>query len=165
MAIYNPESNQHSDGRDSEASFYPKDKSTSLESEFIPYAEALEMKKLGYDIPTRDYYRSTGSGPFFYKEALNWNDDKRHETAGGMTYVSAPLWQQSFRWFSKNYQLSGAVNDRLLITGEVEAYWRILINRYNSEIKSHANFAKTYEEAQLACLQKLIKIVKDETTR
>lgn len=35
MAIYDPNNNQHSDGRDSEASFYPKDK--------IPTWEELEQ--------------------------------------------------------------------------------------------------------------------------
>lgn len=37
MAIYDPNNNQHSDGRDSEASFYPKDKIPTAEEHFKEY--------------------------------------------------------------------------------------------------------------------------------
>ena len=79
-------------------------------NEFIPYNEALALKKLGFNTPTRDFYRITGSGPFAYVDYVDWNNDKEQKTAGDMTYVSAPLYQQAFRWFREKYKIEGEVH-------------------------------------------------------
>ena len=56
------------------------------------------------------------------------------------TWTLAPLYQQAFRWFREKYKQSHIwMMDDLLDTGEY-----------------------TFEEAQDACLRKLIEIVKDE---
>jgi hypothetical protein len=63
---------------------------------------------------------------------------------------SSPLYQQAFRWFREKYGLDSAV----------------LENRYVIETKEdlpnwYYGF-KTYEESELACLIKLIGIVKNK---
>lgn len=36
---------------------------------------------------------------------VNWNDDSKMETAGGMTYVSAPTHALAIKWIKKNFKL------------------------------------------------------------
>ena len=61
---------------------------------------------------------------------------------------SAPTFSQAFRWFREKYGLDNAVlKDRFVIETEED-----LPNWYYG--------FKSYEEAELACLRKLIEIVK-----
>jgi hypothetical protein len=72
--------------------------------------------------------------------------------------VKIPLYQQAFRWFREKYNLKSWV----------EEYTK---NKYIYEIRPHkiTDYKEgeiyvyaTYEEAELACLRKLIEIVKNK---
>ena len=113
---------------------------SSLEKEFIPYEQALAMKELGFDEPCLSY----------------WDDDKVFElnpeflkgSEMDSTWLTRPTFSQAFRWFRDKYGLDNAVlKDRFVIeTQEDLPTWYYGFN--------------TYEEAELACLRKLIKITK-----
>jgi hypothetical protein len=68
--------------------------------------------------------------------------------------IPAPLFQQAFRWFRDNHKHNGIVEGckkygfEWCIYPDIEYY-----------IKPPNNF-NTYEEAELACLTKLIEIIK-----
>jgi hypothetical protein len=113
-----------------------------MEKEFVPYEQALALKELGFDKPCLGgYIRFRGSGTFelaFYKyRNVDFNTTSN-------IYVSAPLFQQAFRWFreSKN----GSYNHLDFIYEYMK------------------DDSITYEEAELACLRKLIEIVKNTST-
>ena len=65
--------------------------------------------------------------------------------------VPAPLYQQAFRWFREKHDKLGCIqkaNDR---------------NRFIYLVNDIVfGFYNTYEEAELACLKKLIEIVKNK---
>ena len=105
-----------------------------MNKEFVPYEQALELKKLGFDEECLSYY---------FNKQLSFGS----KTAYGEV-VEAPLYQQAFRWFREKYNLHFpiAVSDGFWFFER----WRIGVY-------------KTYEEAELACLTKLIEIV--ETKR
>ena len=105
-----------------------------MTKEFVPYNEALELKELGFDEECLSYY---------FNKQLSFGS----KTAYGEV-VEAPLYQQAFRWFREKYNLHFpiAVSDGFWFFER----WRIGVY-------------KTYEEAELACLTKLIEIV--ETKR
>jgi hypothetical protein len=75
--------------------------------------------------------------------------------------IPAPLYQQAFRWFRENHLLFtsifmyGDMNGYLFKIDELEHNGIFL--RYKSE-----ELEDTYEEAELACLKKLIEIVKNK---
>ena len=135
-----------------------------MKNEFVTYEEALVLKELGFDEPCLfhtlkgeiDFYRT--SQDYFFKNTKN--------SIG----ISAILYQQAFRWFREKHKLNGEVN----YLPNVEKYGIItsdmagmkpkdLSKKENFERgkKVTNNFVKydTYEEAELACLEKLIEIV------
>ena len=117
-----------------------------MEKEFVPYELALKMKQLGFDEPCFRYYNYNGTHFFDYKPKT---DDKN--------LTKAPLYQQAFRWFREKYELHSFIDCKwknlgwefeLVDLSKMETISSI--DRYNY---------KTPEEAELACLQKLIEIV------
>jgi hypothetical protein len=71
---------------------------------------------------------------------------------------SAPLYQQAFRWFREKYDLHAYVDSMRLTTGETVYSYVIRIT--DGEESDDGKNWRTYEEAELACLKKLIEIVK-----
>ena len=128
-----------------------------MNKEFIPYKEALALKELGFDEECFAFYEANATGSVYM---LYTKDLEEHlEEADYECY--APLYQQAFRWFREKYGLFGWI--------EGNEGKRIYMYRIESPIDSDDQLNcfpfKTYEEAELACLRKLIEIVnqnKDE---
>jgi hypothetical protein len=131
-----------------------------MSKEFIPYQEALALKELGFDEPCLAKYSIDIIGEtiphFRYNNRIsqaesidegvwfNHNLDKEY-------ICSAPLYQQAFRWFREKY--------RKVDYPEFdydEQKWHC-----HSDYKGYVLF-NTYEEAEQACLKKLIEIVKNK---
>jgi hypothetical protein len=114
-----------------------------VQKEFIPYELALELKQLGFDEPCFGVY-ATKDG-YVRKSAYDENGD-------------APTYYQAFRWFRETFNLHSNISswrydDNLSFYHEFEIYdfkgcW--VGDEYS-----------TYGEAELECLRKLIKIVKE----
>ena len=111
-----------------------------MNKEFVPHDAALAMKELGFD---EDCFG------FYIKEANNQACGGDYPCNGTN---SAPLYQQAFRWFRKEYGLIGWVEGKRLFKYCIES---------NIVTDGQLNLSpfKTYEEAELACLRKLIEIV------
>jgi hypothetical protein len=63
-----------------------------MEKEFIPYEQALALKELGFDEPcffSYDYWNTEHLANSYY-DYVNYNIREK--------IVSAPLYQQAFRW-------------------------------------------------------------------
>jgi len=126
-----------------------------MEKEFIPYEEALELKELGFDEPCFGYYNV--SNQELIEDLSNnrtGNDDSR--------WASAPLYQQAFRWFRENYILDSIVQP----TYSTKYQYRIFNVETKSKVQVYGDYMgkefNTYEEAELACLKKLIELVKNK---
>ena len=101
-----------------------------MTKEFVPYNESLELKELGFDEECLSYY---------FNKQLSFGS----KTAYGEV-VEAPLFQQAFRWFREKYKLHYPI----AVSDGVWFYDKWSLGVY-----------KTYEEAEQACLTKLIEIV------
>jgi hypothetical protein len=113
-----------------------------MNKEFIPYEQALELEKLGFDEPCFGVY-ATKDG-YVRKSA--------YDEIG-----NAPLYQQAFRWFREKYQLHST------ITSISQESWQWHITKPGESLgKMYQEDFYTYEEAELACLKKLIEIVKNK---
>jgi len=123
-----------------------------MEKEFIPYEQALALKELGFDEPCIKYYWTDGMFTKTYESPFNHN--KRDNL------ISAPLYQQAFRWFREKYQLDKVIYPTL---GSEGNYYINIFKNYNSENSLYWNCSyKTLEEAEIECLKKLIEIVKQK---
>jgi hypothetical protein len=81
-------------------------------------------------------------------------------------YISAPTYSQAFRWFREKYNLRGFIGFRPNVKMfDYHIYDMSLSGLEYTKQRTMEEFNKdpkvgTYEEAELACLKKLIEIVK-----
>ena len=126
-----------------------------LEKDFVPYEEALALKELGFDEPCNTCYdklemvASYGASVFDYK---NYN------TSGYM--VSRPTFSQAFRWFREKHNLNPLIAFCEYAI-ESENAWKYTLDNPTKILMWDGKF-NTYEEAELACLKKLIEISKNK---
>ena len=121
-----------------------------MNKEFVAYPEALALEELGmtYTLDSPVY--------MFYD-----NDTKKLDKLGALP---TPLYQQAFRWFREKHDLI-AFSLPYSETDEPPFIFiisiRSLVNNYVLCYDTvEGEECKTKEEAELACLKKLIEIVK-----
>jgi hypothetical protein len=113
-----------------------------MDKDFTLYEEALELKQLGFDEPCFMYYTDKGE---LYKSDLYG--------------ISAPTYSQAFRWFREKYGLYPDIH-RIGAGGKFLACIENLIT--GNSLEMVMDEPVDYEEAELASLKKLIKIVKNK---
>jgi hypothetical protein len=137
-----------------------------MNKEFIPYEEALALKELGFEEGCLGYYYGeefiacNSSGEFIpYKKQTDNNS------------ALAPLYQQAFTWFREELGLIGKVDLELEYKGkkkgkkvfERTGFWSYSIIKLDEKYPEALGFdlkdKASFEEAELACLRKLIEIV------
>jgi hypothetical protein len=127
--------------------------------EFIPYEQALALKELGFDEPCIAFYTQNAYGD---GKKLQWFR-KPNDCNSDYVFISAPLYQQAFRWFRENYEL----DSEIYMNHEygVKFYTYLVLKLEKSIVFHKSGYAvkqNTYEEAELECLKKLIEIVKNK---
>lgn len=117
----------------------------TIETLFVPYELAVKLKELGFDEPCFAFYLAGGIRFKQYKDSKN-----RNSAFFNKTVCSIPTFSQAFRWFREKYSdLDFGVSK--IHNGT---------NNYHYHINLTWEFFEgTYEEAELACLTKLIEIV------
>jgi hypothetical protein len=125
-----------------------------MKKEFVSYEIALALKELGFDEPCLMFYRGNDK-ELVYAE---YYGRFKNSSYVDKTTVSAPLYQQAFRWFRDKYGLDKTIDNwtEQPMNGEI---WDKAYQYYINGQAYHPYF-KTYEEAELECLKKLIEIVK-----
>ncbi len=122
-----------------------------MDKEFIPYEQALELKELGFDEECFGYYS------FSEKITLKSCFNRTPIILSGKK-CSIPLYSQVFRWFREKHNLESHVK-KDWTDGILQGYESIIecLDGYID-----VGTFKTYEEAELECLKKLIEIVKED---
>jgi len=123
-----------------------------MEKEFVTYETALALKELGFDEECFKWYHNpdllTDDEVF-----LIYNNDNE-------LFAFAPLKQQVFRWFREKYQLE-CISER---SGRW-LWYKFEIYELYKDCKlmrcTKLEFT-TYEEAENACIEKLIEIAKQQ---
>ena len=114
-----------------------------LEKEFIPYKQTVELKELGFDRLCFGYFdREDGN-------ILKYNIVYENEN------LSAPIYRQAFKFFRDKYKLSSWIYN-----SDLDKYFFTILQ--NGRIIKANQSTSSYEEAELACLNKLIEICKNE---
>lgn len=128
-----------------------------MKEQFVTYEIALALKELVFDEPCLATYSYNTQlydkgkfrieitpQPFYYPDV---NPLPR--------FILAPLWQQAFRWFRDKHNLDSWI----YCPNESKGYFAIILK--DKRFVSYNEQFDTYEEAELACLNKLIEIVKE----
>lgn len=145
-----------------------------MNKDFVPFEEALQLKELGLKIKSPAFYNPNGVS--FYK----WKEVEENDEAISLLEiikyyddlikdrVDIPTFSQAFRWFREKY--------KLYCLPEPSGSWRYICNYRGEDLngkhwsgylrdeRRNVLFYNSYEEAELACLRKLIEIVKGYET-
>ena len=129
-----------------------------MKNEFIPYAQALELKELGFDEPC--------FATFYKKELSQYPNSREEETGFNITpfelvkntevvgliadTITAPTFSQAFRFFREKYDLD------VISKPHIRKTKKYVCDPVNIRLEAK----NTYEEAELECLLKLIEICK-----
>ncbi len=138
-----------------------------MKKEFVPYEQSLELKLLGFDEPCFAIWSGFDENNFsttdtvrLFSSKFRIDDTQSYSFYGNSpnyNQVSAPTFTQTFKWFREKYNLWNMIYPR--------DGWNYTIQQIDN-IPSvfgesyHNTEMKTYEDAELECLKKLIEIVK-----
>jgi hypothetical protein len=140
-----------------------------MEKEFVPYEIALQLKELGFDEPCLKVGNPNGHIMWKwievdgYPPTVSINDIIQVHYS--KVWIQIPTFSQAFRWFRDKHNLLNIID--CYIPTPLE--WFIRIDKisndsldYKMDIteESEDKVYLTYEEAELACIIKLIEIVK-----
>ena len=123
-----------------------------MEKEFTQYTEAIALKELGFDEPCLAWFVSEEYGLEF--GAVVKSDLIKEG-------LLAPTWQSAFRWFREKYNAVCEIIRKEDGNHSEFIGWVYIDNR-KIDVVSYWD-SKTYEEAELECLKKLIEIVKEKS--
>jgi hypothetical protein len=127
-----------------------------MKKEFISYEEALALKELGLEVKSPYYYNPNG---VLLMKSFECNDEIESINVKNIIYywdkiikdrIDAPTFSQAFRWFREKY------NVHMYPTKFDETKWWVNWSTWTSKVFD------TYEEAELACIKKLIEIAKEK---
>ena len=119
-----------------------------MNKEFIPYEQALELKNLGFD---KEYLAHT---PLMELHKTDYNVFGELKDIR----IGLPLYQQAFRWFREKHQLYSYIERFNNNTFD----YVITYDECEEEVDYGDGPFNTYEVAELACLNKLIEIIKNK---
>jgi hypothetical protein len=115
--------------------------------DFAPHQQALELKELGFDEECLAIHRFVdGELNFMYVNTFHSNDDVNEKSA------AAPTFSQAFRWFREKHTLGAIVSQ---FGWSIENEFGQIIHNISDDENPLC-----YEEAELACLIRLIEITR-----
>jgi hypothetical protein len=120
-----------------------------IEKGFIPYKEALELREeLGFDEPCLASWN-------FYTNELNYNAHPSKFSSGDV--IPLPTFSQAFRWFREKCDLHAVIMPKTTPSNTTVYY--VYKGKFEEDWN---NCFETYEEAELACLKRLIKLTNEQ---
>jgi hypothetical protein len=130
-----------------------------MEKYFVIYQESVTLRELGFNEPCLAGHSTSTEKLEFYSRPLITKDSFT---------VDAPTYSQAFGFFREKYKLQPSVNSFCfeeysfnIMGNRNEILYPIQHKLLNDGKKNPWEF-DTYEEAELACLRKLIEIVKQK---
>ena len=112
-----------------------------MKKEFLPYDLEVKLVELGFNEKTFDVHSDS--------------------ITQGFKVIKKPtpriLFQQAFRFFREKYKLLSFV--------DIDTSYRIYCDDIKFDLDIDSRIFKTYEEAELECLVKLIEIAKEQNMK
>lgn len=131
---------------------------TERQKQFVSCEVSRKLKEKLFNEPTMAFYDENGDFKFVpYNESDINLTNLVTKTENENKYSSAPLFQQAFRFFRENYGLINSISEQTVNT--FGFYIDKLGDNKISQFREFTGF-KTYEDAELACLEELILTIK-----
>ena len=119
-----------------------------MKKEFVTYEQAVALKELGFDEDCLAFY----NGKFLDSSDYNFDDGTSKDIG---LCIKVPLKQQVFRWFREKYEWITSIRDNKFPDMSGKQYY--FEYGYRNSYERYV----TYEEAENACIDKLIELGKE----
>lgn len=144
-----------------------------MKEQFIPYDQALVLKRLGFDEKCFALYN-----PILHLDSYSKNSNIDLITDNKEVVCSAPLWQQAFDWMGNNHFIYAYIRKCVIGSDEWEysyeidylpkEFWEykrrashfVYIESISFGSATYSGAWATRYEAQQNCLEKLIELCK-----
>lgn len=142
----------------------------SIEKEFVPYNESLELKELGFNESCFGYYYTLNGKDWKFAEKSEYQRLDDELMFGPQSVLLTPTFSQAFRFFREKYKIHYSI-DYECSQHDYKWGYNWSIYNYNRVVKTEDEYITSHpnapvgewmyekpEEAELACLRKLIEI-------
>ena len=141
-----------------------------MTKEFVTYEQALALKEIGFDEPCLGFYDGKGTKQVYYNNLRNGTGDfAPFVNNERLSWFCAPLKQQVFRFFREKYDYHIVITNTNGLGKSKGFGYEISIQNSNDIIAEYGSiyvpnepWLNTYEEAESACIDKLIELVKNK---
>ena len=132
-----------------------------MNKEFVPYELAVKLKELGFN--ERCLFAFDNCSTPMRCTDLRTSDQKFNGVNyNSSSYTSQPTFSQAFEWFRKKYHIIGYPIFKGGKTTQTAWYDYVIYSEIEWEVDNPNQQWKTYEEAELACLEKLIELIENK---
>lgn len=140
-----------------------------MQEQFVPYGLAVRLKEINFHENCMAYFFKGGKINNYFNKY--YNNNKLAVIQPFAFHCTAPLWQQAFDWFRKNYNLEVILSpDSINLPEKYLREYKIISTDESIVLEKvcdqkywiRKGCFKSYEESRQACLEKLIKIVENE---
>lgn len=121
----------------------------NLDKEFLPFVEAKTLKESGFN------ERCLACYMFETQPNFKWELHHAVNTNKYLHIISAPLYNQAFDFFREKYNLYPYIHHSIVSNNARQCTYSIISDTYDNMTSD--NIYGSYEEAQLKCVQHLIK--------
>ena len=122
-----------------------------MNQEFIPYEQALELKKLGFDQHCLAFYGGDGDSKIYYNSIRNGSGDyEPYKASERLKWFGAPLYQQAFRWFREKFEFTYSIGKTNIAVVHYLGTTQLLQDN------------ESYEAAELAAIKWFIDVAKQQ---
>ncbi len=133
-----------------------------MEKEFVPYELAVRLKELGFNGPCFGFYDNVDKAFYQIHSASLIEDEAVY------IITKAPLYQQVFSWFRENHRMFHEIfidTEPTIEEPDKLEFAYLILHMIGSEYMHTSKNKRfdTYEEAEFACLGKLIEIVESKS--
>ena len=140
---------------------------SKITEQFVPYKQAKELQELGFDEECFGFYQNDESLAIVLDEKDIQHFTNKKALKNKTYQCIAPLYSQAFDWFREKYKLMISINVSsagyylsFFKDEKFEYYFQVQIGK--EPYLRMKEYYITYQEAQLACLDKLIDLVKEK---
>ena len=136
-----------------------------MKEEFVTYEQALALKELGFDEPCLTFWDGKNTDAFYFNNIRDASGNYvPFTTSERLNWFGAPLKQQAFRWFREKHKLHSWVQPMY----EDQNFFVFVLARPNDfiipkDINWEGDEYLNHEEAENACIDMLIEIIKTKT--
>ena len=138
-----------------------------MKEQFVPYELALKLKELGFDEERLGAYNQSDNNKFMIAPQLSSyeiNTGKNSDKTD-INVVTAPLWQQAFKFIRDKYNLTTTFHKRKKSDNTYVSIYEITKKEDFEEL---THFSKVFYideyELQTKALKKLIEIIENKVS-